>query len=334
MIMLPVPTHSMKPIPVHSIPPSPLRHTRHRHLHTHRHVFHQQGVTLLELMVGLAIGLLVVAVAMGALLLSRSISGSVSDASGIQQQGAQTLRVIGQQLRQAGSLYLNPDPKNNAATDPLSAVVFETNATAPDGKGNSFNQTDAINQTDPTTGKASSLTTSFRRYKDKVFLTDNNDGYDVLARNCVGAPAYKKKDGTVNTDERVESIFAFDATKGSIQCGGNGAAPQPITQNVAQFQVSYLVQTTASGTVQYFKDNDMPADSKDSSWQRVQGVQICLVLYGSESIDMPAGSNYTDCDGKAVDITTLTDAKRKNRMHLLFRNTFQLRSQGLLTNAS
>ena len=311
-----------------------MRHTRHRHLHTHRHVFHQQGVTLLELMVGLAIGLLVVAVAMGALLLSRSISGSVSDASGIQQQGAQTLRVIGQQLRQAGSLYLNPDPKNNAATDPLSAVVFETNATAPDGKGNSFNQTDAINQTDPTTGKASSLTTSFRRYKDKVFLTDNNEGYDVLARNCVGAPAYKKKDGTVNTDERVENIFAFDATKGSLQCGGNGAAAQPIVQNVAQFQVSYLVQTTASGTVQYFKDSDMPTDSKDSSWQRVQGVQICLVLYGSESIDMPTGSNYTDCDGKAVDITTLTDAKRKNRMHLLFRNTFQLRSQGLLTNAS
>lgn len=317
----------MKPIPApYSL--LPLRHTRHRHLHTRRHVFRQQGVTLLELMVGLLIGLLVVAVAMGALLLSRSISGSVSDASGIQQQGAQTLRVIGQQLRQAGSLYLNTDPENNAATDPLSAVVFEITANEHDG-GNSFVPTEHS-----ISGNASSLITGFRRYKDKVFLTDNNDGQDVLARNCVGAPAYKKKDGTVNTDERIESIFAFDATKGSLQCGGNGSAAQPITQNVAQFQVSYLVQTTSSGTVQYVNGSDMPTDSKDPAWQRVQGVQICLVLYGSESIDMPAGSSYTDCDGEAVDITTLTDAKRKNRMHLLFRNTYQLRSQGLLTNAS
>lgn len=61
-------------------------------------------------MVGMAIGLLVVAVAMGALMVSRGISGTVSDASGIQQQGAYILRVIGQQLRQTGLLYLNPDP--------------------------------------------------------------------------------------------------------------------------------------------------------------------------------------------------------------------------------
>ncbi|MDR2299549.1 MAG: PilW family protein [Comamonas sp.] len=287
-----------------------------------RHASQQRGVTLLELMVGLAIGLLVIATAMGALMLSRGISGSVSDASSIQQQGAHTLRVIGQQLRQAGSLYLNPDPKNSASNDPLSAVVFEIKAIAHDG-GNSFDQTDSIS------GNASSLTTGFRRYADKVFQTDNTDSLDALARNCVGSPAYKKN-GTINADERIESIFAFDGTKNSLQCGGNGAVSQPITQNVAQFQVSYLVQTKADGSMQYVKGGDMPTASTDPKWRSVQGVQVCLVLYGSELIDMPAGSSYTDCDGKAVDITTLTDTKRKKRMHLLFRNTFQLRSQGLI----
>lgn len=310
-------------LPMESIPmPTCTTPTPHRA----RHAYRQHGVTLLELMVGLAIGLLVVASAMGALMLSRGISGSVSDASGIQQQGAYTLRVIGQQLRQAGSLYLNPDPKSGASTDPLSAVVFEIKAKAHDG-GNSFDQTDSIS------GNASSLTTGFRRYSDKVFLTDNTDSIDALARNCVGAPAYKKS-GTINADERVESIFAFDSSKGSLQCSGNGVAAQPITQNVAQFQVTYLVQTTNNGTVQYRKGSDMPTASTDPSWRSVQGVQVCMVLYGNESINMPAGSSYTDCDDKAVDMTTLTDTKRKNRMHLLFRNTFQLRSQGLLTNAS
>ena len=280
----------------------------------------QRGATLIELMVGLVIGLLVIAVAMSALMVSRGISGTVSDASGIQQQGAYILRVIGQQLRQAGSLYLNPDPVGTASTDALSAVVFEIRADARSG-GNSFEQQNTI------VGGDDTVTTGFRRYQDNVFFADNATnsviGTDFLARNCVGFPA------NIKTDERVESIFTF--ADGNLRCGGNGATAQPIAQNVAQFQVSYMVQTTdGTGTkVQYTKGSDMPTDSTDPAWRSVQGVQVCLVLYGNESISMPAGSSYTDCQGSSVDMTSLTGS-RKNRMHMLFRNTFQLRSQGLL----
>lgn len=283
----------------------------------------QSGVTLIELMVGLAIGLLVVAVAMGALMVSRGISGTVSDASGIQQQGAYILRVVSQQLRQTGSLYLNPDPVGGASTDVLSPVAFEIKADAV-GSGNSFVQEESISGADTT------VTAAFRRYQDNVFLAENATsttiGTDFLTRNCVGAP------GNSSTDQRVESIFTFDSTKNELQCGGNGTAAQPIAQNVAQFQVTYMVQTTdAAGntTVQYVKGSDMPAAATDPKWRRVQGVQVCLVLYGSEPVDMPAGSSYTDCAGTSVNMTTLT-GERKNRMHLLFRNTYQLRSQGLL----
>lgn len=280
----------------------------------------QRGVSLIELMVGLSIGLLVVAVAMGALMVSRGISGTVSDASGIQQQGAHILRTIGQQLRQSGSLYLNPDPTGSAKADVLTPVVFEMKADA-QGGGNSFEQQNTL------VGGDATVTTGFRRYQDDVFFADNATsaliGSDFLARNCVGAP------GNANTDQRVESIFAF--ANGELRCGGNGAAAQPMAQNVAQFQVSYLVQTTdATGSrMQHTKGSDMPTTATDPAWRRVQGVQVCLVLYGSEPIDLPAGSSYTDCKGDSVDITTLT-GPRKNRMHLLFRNTFQLRSQGLL----
>jgi type IV pilus assembly protein PilW len=290
----------------------------------------QRGVTLIELMVGMVIGLLVIAVAMSALMVSRGISGTVSDASGIQQQGAYILRVIGQQLRQAGSLYLNPDPAGGASTDVLSAVVFEIKADA-HGGGNSFEQQDTLVGLDDT------VTTGFRRYQDNVFFASNGKdadnttvpptpsvaGTDFLARNCVGAP------GNDKTDERVESVFTF--ANGNLQCGGNAAAAQSIAQNVAQFQVTYMVQTTdGTGTkVQYSKGSDMPASAADPAWRRVQGVQVCLVLYGSEPIAMPAGSSYTDCQGNSVDMTTLT-GPRNNRMHRLFRNTFQLRSQGLL----
>jgi len=280
----------------------------------------QRGVTLIELMVGLVIGLLVIAVAMSALMVSRGISGTISDASGIQQQGANILRVIGQQLRQAGSLYLNPDPTGSASTDVLSAVVFEIEAK--ENGGNSFKQQDTLAGGDDT------VTTGFRRYQDNVFIADNATdiviGTDFLARNCVGAPANDK------TDERVESVFTF--AEDTLRCQGNTVVkPQPIAQNVAQFQVTYLVQTIdATGAmVQYSKGSDMPAAAADPAWRRVQGVQVCLVLYGSEPITMPVGSSYTDCQGDSIDMTTLA-GPRKNRMHMLFRNTFQLRSQGLI----
>ena len=288
----------------------------------------QRGVTLIELMVGMAIGLLVVAVAMGALMVSRGISGTVSDASGIQQQGAYILRVISQQLRQTGSLYLNPDPAGGGtSTDVLSPVAFEIKANAVSG-GNSFEQESVL------AGASDTVTTGFRRYPDNVFLVAGTEavastpatfGTDYLARNCVGAP------GNSSTDQRVESIFAFDSAKNELQCGGNGAAAQPIARNVAQFQVTYMVQTTdaVGSKVQFTKGSDMPTAATEPAWRRVQGVQVCLVLYGSEPIDMPAGSSYTDCAGTSVNMTTLT-GDRKNRMHLMFRNTYQLRSQGLL----
>lgn len=284
----------------------------------------QRGVTLIELMVGIAIGLLVIAVAMGALMVSRGISGTVSDASGIQQQGAYIMRVVGQQLRQTGSLYLNPDPSGTASTDVLSAVVFEIKANAI--SGNSFAQEETL------VGGENTVTTGFRRYQDNVFIaenaTDDDIGTDFLARNCVGAP------GNTSTDQRVESIFTFASD--TLRCQGNDTVtPQPLAQNVAQFHVTYAVQTTNSegSKMQYIKGSDMPIAAVDPAWRRVQGIRVCVVLYGTEQINMPAGSKYTDCKGDEVDMTTLAGA-RKNRMHMLFTSTFQLRSQGLLTNES
>lgn len=292
---------------------------------TRQPLLRQRGFTLLELMVGLTIGLLVIAVAIGALIVSRGISGTVSDASDIQQQGAYVLRVMGQQLRQSGSLYLNPDPAGTASTDALGAVVFEIKAK--ENGGNAFDQQSTI------VGGANTVTIGFRRYIDNVFFADNaasgSIGTDFLARNCVGAP------GNTSTDERIESIFTF--ANDTLRCQGNSiATPQPIAQNVAQFQATYLVQTvdaTGITTLQYRKGSDMPASALDPVWRRVQGIQICLVLYGSEAISMPPGSSYTDCQGAKVDMTTLT-GQRQSRMHLLFNSTFQLRSQGQLPSAS
>lgn len=276
----------------------------------------QRGVSLIELMVGIAIGLLVVAVAMGALMVSRGISGTVSDASGIQQQAAHAMRSIGLQLRQAGSLRLNLDPGTTAAADPyMVAVAFETDvAPAAHPALTSF-----VPKQDTISGTATPVTlkAGYSRYTEPTFTSPTEQSQ---SRNCVGGPA------DTSTHQRLESTFELSGT--ALRCSGNGESAQPIVQNVANFQVRYLLQDiTTSPGIPMIKSVDA---SGVVSWGQVQAVEVCLVLYGNEAIGMAAGSNYTDCDGTTqVDMSTLA-GERARRMHVAFRSVFQLRSQGLI----
>ena len=276
----------------------------------------QRGVTLIELMVGIAIGLMAVAVAMGALMASRSVSGTVSDSSHLQQQAAYAFRVIGSQLRHAGSLRLNLAPSKNAG-DPIDAydgVAFETTI---DG----FNPaTDTLSGVDNPSGSQFALVTGFRNYKEQLF--DKADE-DSMLRNCLGQQ---------NSDTLIQSRFRRNTTSNELECAGSGDA-QSFVQNVANFRVRYLRQTekTTLGDpqVQYVKAADV------TNWNEIAAVEVCLVMYGTEIIGVPeSGISYSDCaddDGKinTVDISKLA-APRTNRVHMVFRNIYQIRSQGLL----
>jgi len=276
-------------------------------------------------MVGVAIGLLVVAVAMGALMVSRGVSGTVSDASGIQQQGAYAMRLFGQQLRQAGSLRMNRNPGTIVAADLyLAPVAFETKATSASSPLYDF---DATKPEQVISGAAASVTLAvgYRRYTEPTFLSTTDQS---PSRNCLGGPA------DTSDHERLESTFWL-SSKSELRCAGNPATAvsspptdgegQPILQNVANFQVRYLVQNNTPGNLTVTQTDA----SGVANWAQVQAVEVCLVLYGSEAMDLPAGSNYTDCDGTAVDMSTLAGV-RARRMHVAFRNIFQLRSQGLI----
>ena len=277
-----------------------------------RRAMAQRGVTLIELMVGIAIGLLVVAVSMAALMVSRGVSGTVSDASGLQQQAAYALRVIGLQLRQSGSLYLNLNPTSAIAANSSAApVAFETKAESVN-KGNTF---DPVTNAILGTASPTTLAVGYRRYKEPVYSSADEQS---LARNCLGGPA------NASTDQRVESVFQLSGSQ--LQCQGNGSPPQTLAQNVASFQVRYSLQdntTLGKPKIQYVTATNV------DNWGKVQAVEVCLEIYGNEPVDMPAGSTYVNCNGAAVDMTTLA-TPRTRRMHLTFRSVYQLRSQGLV----
>ena len=300
----------------------------------------QNGVTLIELMVGIAIGLLVIAVALGALMVSRGVSGTVSDVSDIQQQAAYAMRVIGMQTRQAGSLRVNLDAEGNTKTEsPYNVKIAIEIAPPPEPSAStSIYSFDAENPKSTVAGTASpdSFMVGYRRYTEPVFV--DNAAEQSLSRNCLGGPENS------STDQRIENIFWLD-DQNQLRCAGNESlalpppirAGQPLLRNVASFQVRYLLQDnrTTPGTPTISKV-DATAITTDTDWARVQGVEVCFVLYGTEAIDLPQSppanhqsTSYRDCNNALVDMRTLA-APRTNRMHMAFKNVFQLRSQGLI----
>lgn len=273
------------------------------HFPAHKATY-QRGATLIELMVGITIGLLTIAVAIGALMVSRGVSGTVSEASQMQQQAAYAFRVIGQQLRQAGSVQLRLTTNTDPAAVPTvnEAVVFEKP------------KVDTVTGKDSPAANEYALTVGYQNYKE---LTVKTPAGESLFRDCLGQQP---------SSTEIKNQFILKDKE--LRCAGSNDTSQAIIQNVDGFQVRYLVQTealTGKPAIQAVNAATILAmtpipPAPASNWSRVFGVEVCLDLVGTENINT-ANASYTKCDG--------TSADRGNRLHMVFRNVYQLRSQGL-----
>lgn len=267
----------------------------------------QRGVSLIELMVALAIGLLTVAVALGALMASRGISGTVNDAAQLQQQAAYALRVIGQQVRQAGSTQLNlkagSDPATNPTPSPEDPVAFLMTGYS------------AITNVVSGTDSPVTLAVGYSNYMEPNVTNQNS-----LFRTCLGNGGTLLDSGALKYP-LITSTFSFKNNE--LVCNdGTTSGTQALIQNVADFQVAYWVQQSGPGVPTVFRTN---AAGVNNNWGAVYAVEVCLELVGSERTDLPKddSTTYKNCNGD--DVKFADDP----RLHMVFRNTFQIRSQGL-----
>lgn len=264
----------------------------------------QRGATLIELMVGITIGLLTVTVALGALMVSRGISGTVSEASQLQQQASYAFRVIGQQLRQAGSRQLDMNATN---ADPTSKIDLIKN-----------NQNSEFIQGLDTPGDGEyALTITFQNVNELMTANDptknpvaGNQIRDCLQENP-GSPNAPLTTSGTNDSPFIISKFKRDISKKSLVCAGTGA-PQAIIENVNDFTIRYLIQNPSTAPNYRYVSAAGVTD-----WENVYAIQICLELEGTENIES-VGSKYMKCDG--------SQAARENRLRMVFRNTFYIRN--------
>ncbi|WP_422847350.1 prepilin-type N-terminal cleavage/methylation domain-containing protein [Acidovorax sp. M14] len=281
----------------------------------------QHGVTLVELMVGIAIGLMVVAVALGALMASRGISGTVSEATSLQQQASYAFRVIGQQIRQAGSLELSLTPSiAPAASDAvaaMTAVAFDP--PDPTGTRPPFSRASSTLVADTTP----SFTVGYQNYTETVTppAPASTPILSSLLRDCLGQNPALAASGSVGATPILSSKFQRNASTKELECVGAGGVSQPIIGNLTDFQVRYVQQAPNTTNLQYLAASGVIANaaSATATWTNVYAVEVCLELTGTEPAPT-AGATYTNCSG--------TSTSYGDRLKMVFRNIYQIRSQG------
>ncbi|MET0934679.1 MAG: prepilin-type N-terminal cleavage/methylation domain-containing protein [Luteibacter sp.] len=254
----------------------------------------QRGVSLIELLVGLTVGLLVLAAALGTLVLSRGAATSVSEMSQLQQQGSYALRVIGNQFRQAGSIEVLKTSAGLYAFDNR-FLGFNGGATVvlgQDGANGAPDRVSVSNQP-PAPGELSPANAPI-----------------TLQRDCIGT--------SVTDGIRIDSTFYV--SNGQLYCKGKAAVAQPVIDNVADFQVSYRVRTAAGS-----RSMTAAAVEMAGAWASVAAIEVCIDLRG-EAGGHPDIGTYETCRADTVGKTVR--AARAGHLHLVFRNVFNLRTQG------
>ncbi len=316
----------------------------------------ERGLSLLELMVGMGLGLLALTTALAAFGGISSLSRNVRGSAGVAQNALMSLGYLQRQVQRAGYVDLMNDvgtPPALAGQDSgavtgaagdasLLASVFQgTHAglRALHGCNGGYQTAGTLLDyqcASSSNDLAGSLTVAYQAlstgtagwggqslassYSDRVpFATDCAGRATRAADNAQASPA----------GEVVINRFYLDTQNSSLRCLGNGnpASAVEVASNVEQFRVLYGVAQAGSASApgeavaQYVSASSVAGMS--GGWDNVIAVQLCLLMVSDPAQASPSGTGRNiynvDCEGQAVRTTD-------GRVRRAYRVTFDLRN--------
>jgi type IV pilus assembly protein PilW len=297
--------------------------------HRTRAASRELGLSLIELMVSITIGLILM-IAISSAYMGSSSAGKLAEAQGrMNEDASAALSILAQQMRMAGDnprrpMYAATTP-HNAVFSPLGALTYAVRGC--DGKFSDITSAATINDLTCAAGDNTN--------PDSVAIVYEADPYNTvaasgLATDCLGQtlPVVTNSAGsatptlvfsgttTVATDVTytvADNRFYIqdDGTIPSLYCKGNGnATPQPMVENIEDMQFSWgmaaplpatdmtvagylasanLVETNANLLA-------MPATDSALRWSRAAAVKICVLVRSEQPVVSDAASaKYSPC---------------------------------------
>jgi len=256
----------------------------------------QQGFTLVELMVSMAIGLVIVLFVTSMYISSRGSQRLTDDNMRVQEESQMAMNLLGRNLMQAGFSNL---------TAYKNVVLTGKGLTACD---NGFsNPSDASDN--PACATAGAPGFQVRYQVDKTY--DANTG---AAADCNGKGSTGTSAATITN--RFYIATKTGETTPSLYCSGSGdfTSPQPLLGNVEDMRLTYVVDADSDSSADTFYTNASNVAAFDSTWKSVVSVDVCLLISSDNNVT-PGAQTYTDCNGATQ---TSTDRKLRTTVHRLF----------------
>lgn len=265
----------------------------------------QMGLTLVELMVSMVIGLAVIGAGM-AMYTTSGFAGKGSSAlSQMGEDATLALSLMRNHIAMAGYSRMVSDPTSNTMVKlytgrPVFGCRFGVNSATNDN---------FLSSTDPATAQVTcdnglaagndTLIVLYEADQDNTVATSTSAPTD-----CLGSGVPSVTSNPLGNYNIAENRFFINANN-ALSCRGNGGAPpQPLVDNVTQMQIWYGVSgTVPRGTVatRYLRANQI-GDMNNANWDQVVSVRLCLVIQSREPIlDVPAP--FFDCNGVSTPTT-------------------------------
>jgi type IV pilus assembly protein PilW len=323
-----------------------------RQLHVAMKKSKQRGLSLIELMVSLTIGLILMIAVISAYLGSAG-AGRMSEAQGRMNEDANAaLTILTQQLRMAGNNPMRP----NYADNPPHNAIYGTSTfiiRGCDGKFSNITGSSAAPNIEALTcaaganDLADSIGISYEADRYNTVPTATGVPTDCLGNSLATINATRSvMVGTTTVPTAVtytvadNRFFVGTTTSNpitSLYCKGSGNVnAEPLVENVENLQIIYGTSpaTTATGTVSGYLDANgvetdaVPdagapptslaglADGSPARWARVVTVRLCVVVRSEAKGVAPnaVAARYTKCNGE-VDSSPLVDDLRLRRAY-------------------
>lgn len=282
-----------------------------------------RGLSLIELLVSLAIGIILMIAVISAYLGSSGAS-RVADAQVRMNEDAQAaLTILVQQLRMAGNNPKQPNYTNAAPRNP----IYDATTYILRGCDGTFTDVTTATSLQTLTCAAGGGTTP-----DSVAISYEADRYNTIPTganvptDCLGqgVPVINGTqdvwDGAAVTPTAVSYYVADNRfyiatsaviTAPTLYCKGNGGPnPQPLVENIEDLQFTYGTATAAAAAdalavAGYLTANDVVTNAdltalatEPERWAKVLTVRICVVARSEQQVVSDAASaRYVQCDG-------------------------------------
>lgn len=246
-----------------------------------------RGLSLIELMISIVLGLLLVAVVIQIYVGSKATYNKQEDLSRLQENGRVALDVIGRVARISGF-------KSNPAAD--YSTLFPS--TAP-----------AITGTAGAVGSSDSLVIRFQGSGDGLNTSTSPDGSVV---DCLGATY----DSNITIYNRL--YIASNATTGrsGLFCDTGNIVGTEVISEIENMRFLYGVDVNADGIVDYY----VPAGLVGTNWDKVASLRIGLVAATPNTINPTLDTSTYDVLGITYDPADDRRSRRLYSMTIALRN--------------